>query len=484
MHAYSRRSFLRVSTLAAASTLIPRRVLGANDDLRLGFIGVGSRGGSLCKQFMAVPGIRIVALSDADSATLDRVGAQIDKKYPGAPVGRHQDFRKLLERKDVDAVVIATPNHWHALMTIMACEAGKDVYVEKPVCHNIFEGRKMVEAARRHKRIVQAGFQNRSDVGLLAAYAWIKEGHIGKLKRVRGLCYRNRASIGKQDSPLQPPATLDYNLWLGPAQDEILYRPKFHYDWHWFWNTGNGDIGNQGPHELDLCQWALDDVALPTSVQSFGGRFGWADAGQTPNVQVATFEGGGRAPMVFEVCDMWLKPDLNASPAFRGIRVGVILECEGGEFRGGRGGGDVFDPQGQKIQKFPGDGGKDHLDGFVRAVRSRNESELRAPLEKAFQSSALAHMANISFRIGKDADKEQMEAQAAAMGETARDAAERFGKQLADWKIDFAKEPWRAGPALDFDPATERFKGWPFFSDEAKANRYLSRDYREPFVVA
>lgn len=484
MHAYSRRSFLRVSTLAAASTLIPRRVLGANDDLRLGFIGVGSRGGSLCKQFMAVPGIRIVALSDADSATLDRVGAQIDKKYPGAPVGRHQDFRKLLERKDVDAVVIATPNHWHALMTIMACEAGKDVYVEKPVCHNIFEGRKMVEAARRHKRIVQAGFQNRSDVGLLAAYAWIKEGHIGKLKRVRGLCYRNRASIGKQDTPLQPPATLDYNLWLGPAQDEILYRPKFHYDWHWFWNTGNGDIGNQGPHELDLCQWALDDVALPTSVQSFGGRFGWADAGQTPNVQVATFEGGGRAPMVFEVCDMWLKPDLNASPAFRGIRVGVILECEGGEFRGGRGGGDVFDPQGQKIQKFPGDGGKDHLDGFVRAVRSRNESELRAPLEKAFQSSALAHMANISFRIGKDADKEQMEAQAAAMGETARDAAERFGKQLADWKIDFAKEPWRAGPALDFDPATERFKGWPFFSDEAKANRYLSRDYREPFVVA
>ncbi len=484
MHTLSRRSFLRVSTLAAASTLIPRRVLGANDDLRLGFIGVGSRGGGLCKQFMAVPGIRIVALSDADSATLDRVGAQIDKKYPGAPVGRHQDFRKLLERKDVDAVVIATPNHWHALMTIMACEAGKDVYVEKPVCHNIFEGRKMVEAARRHKRIVQAGFQNRSDVGLLAAYAWIKEGHIGKLKRVRGLCYRNRASIGKQDTPLQPPATLDYNLWLGPAQDEVLYRPKFHYDWHWFWNTGNGDIGNQGPHELDLCQWALDDVALPTSVQSFGGRFGWADAGQTPNVQVATFEGGGRAPMVFEVCDMWLKPDLNASPAFRGIRVGVILECEGGEFRGGRGGGDVFDPQGQKIQKFPGDGGKDHLDGFVRAVRSRNESELRAPLEKAFQSSALAHMANISFRIGKDAGKEQIAAHAAAMGETARDAAERFGKQLADWKIDFAKEPWRVGPALDFDPATERFKGWPFFSDEAKANKYLSRDYREPFVVA
>lgn len=484
MRTLSRRSFLRVSTLAAASTLIPRRVLGANDDLRLGFIGVGSRGGSLCKQFMAVPGIRIVALSDADSATLDRVGAQIDKTYPGAPVGRHQDFRKLLERKDVDAVVIATPNHWHALMTIMACEAGKDVYVEKPVCHNIFEGRKMVEAARRHKRIVQAGFQNRSDVGLLAAYAWIKEGHIGKLKRVRGLCYRNRASIGKQDTPLQPPTTLDYNLWLGPALDEVLYRPKFHYDWHWFWNTGNGDIGNQGPHELDLCQWALDDVALPTSVQSFGGRFGWADAGQTPNVQVATFEGDGRAPMVFEVCDMWLKPDLNASPAFRGIRVGVILECEGGEFRGGRGGGDVFDPQGQKIQKFPGDGGKDHLDGFVRAVRSRNESELRAPIEKAFQSSALAHMANISFRIGKDAGKEPMEAQAAAMGETARDAAERFGKQLADWKIDFAKEPWRVGPALDFDPATERFKGWPFFSDEAKANKYLSRDYREPFVVA
>lgn len=483
MRTLSRRSFLRVSTLAAASTLIPRRVLGANDDLRLGFIGVGSRGGSLCKQFMDVPGIRIVALSDADSATLEKVAVQIDKKYPGTQVGRHQDFRKLLERKDVDAVVIASPNHWHALMTIMACEAGKDVYVEKPVCHNIFEGRRMVEAAKRHKRIVQGGFQNRSDVGLLAAFAWIKEGHLGKLKRVRGFCYRNRASIGKQDTPLQPPATLDYNLWLGPAQDEILYRPKFHYDWHWYWNTGNGDIGNQGPHELDLCQWALDDAALPASVQSFGGRFGWQDAGQTPNIQFATFEGAGRVPVVFEVCDMWLKPDLNASPAFRGIRVGVILECEGGEFRGGRGGGDAFDSSGAKIQKFPGDGGKDHLDCFVRAVRSRNESDLRAPIEKAFKSSALAHMANISLRIGTDASREQLDAQATRMGDVARDASERFGKQLADWNIDFAKEPWRVGPQLDFDPKAERFKGWPFISDEATANKYLSRNYRAPFVV-
>ncbi|HPA17320.1 MAG TPA: Gfo/Idh/MocA family oxidoreductase [Verrucomicrobiae bacterium] len=483
MSILSRRAFLRVSTLAAASTVLPRRVLGANDDIRLGCIGIGGRGSMLCKQFMAVPGVRVVALSDADSATLDKVAQQVEKTANGLQVGRHQDFRQLLDRKDVDAVVIASPNHWHALMTIMACEAGKDVYVEKPVCHNIFEGRRMVDAAKRCNRIVQGGFQNRSDTGLLAAFAWLKEGHLGKLKRVRGFCYRNRESIGKQDTPLKPPTTVDYNLWLGPAQDEVLYRPKFHYDWHWFWNTGNGDIGNQGPHELDLCQWALGDPGLPASVQSFGGRFGWQDVGQTANMQFATFEGGGRAPMVFEVCDLWLKPDLNAAPAFRGIRVGIVLEYEGGEFRGGRGGGDAFDPKGEKIQKFPGDSGKDHLDCFIRAVRSRNESELRAPIEKAFKSSALAHMANISYRIGSNADKAQLDAQAAKIGDTGRDAAERFGKQLADWKVDFAKEPWHVGPQLDFDPSGERFKGWPFISDEAKANKYLSRAYREPFVV-
>lgn len=483
MTTLSRRSFLRISSVAAASSLLPRRVLGANSDIRLGFIGVGGRGGMLCKQFMSIPGVRVVALSDADAQVLDKVANQIEASAAGIQVGRHQDFRQLLDRKDVDAVVIASPNHWHALMTIMACEAGKDVYVEKPVCHNIFEGRRMVEAARRHNRIVQGGFQNRSDTGLLAAFAWLKEGHIGKLKRARGFCYNTRDSIGKQDTPLKPPSTLDYNLWLGPAQDEVLYRPKFHYDWHWFWNTGNGDIGNQGPHELDLCQWALGDPELPTTVQSFGGRFGWHDAGQTANMQFAEFLGGGRVPLIFEVTDMWLKPDLKASPAFRGIRVGIILEYEGGEFRGGRGGGDVFDPKGEKMQKFPGDSGKDHLDCFIRAMRSRNESELRAPIEKAFRSSALAHLANISYRIGAEAGKAQFESRVAKIGDAAKDAADRLGKQLADWNIDPDKEPWRIGPRLDFDPKTERFRGWPLISHGAKANNYLSRVYREPFVV-
>jgi len=478
MTTLSRRSFLKISTLASASGLLPRRVLGANSDIRLGFIGIGGRGGMLCRQFMAIPGVRPVALSDADSATLDRVANQIEKSNPELKVGRHQDFRQLLDRKDVDAVVIASPNHWHALMTIMACEAGKDVYVEKPVCLNIFEGRRMVEAARRHKRIVQGGFQNRSDTGLLAAFAWLKEGHIGKLKRAHSLCLNNRIGIGKQDTPLQPPPTVDYNLWLGPAKDEPIFRPKLHYDWHWFWNTGNGDIGNQGPHELDLCQWALGDPDLPTHVQSFGGRFGWQDAGQTANMQFAAFEGGGRVPVVAEVINMWLKPDLKASPAFRGIRVGIVLEYEGGEFRGGRGGGDVFDPKGEKIQKFPGDSGTDHLDCFIRAMRSRNESELRSPIEKAFKSSSLAHMANISYRIGAQVPKDEFQSSVAKMGDAAADVAERQGKQLADWNIDLDKERWTVGPRLDFDPKKERFKG-----DAAKANEYLSRDYRKPFVV-
>ena len=261
----------------------------------------------------------------------------------------------MLERKDIDAVVLTTPNHWHALQTIWGCQAGKDVYVEKPVCHTVWEGRQMIKAAKKYGRIVQAGFQNRSDIGLNEAFPWIHSGNIGEIRMVRGLCYRNRASIGKIDSPLVPPKTVNYDTWLGPAEHEVLYRPELHYDWHWDFNTGNGDLGNQGPHELDLIRWVLGDPDHPRKIQSIGGRFGWNDAGNTPNMGITTFD-WGEIPVLFEVRNLWVRPELNSAPNFKGSRVGVVVTCDGGEFRGGRGGGIVYDNNGKKMKAFKGDG--------------------------------------------------------------------------------------------------------------------------------
>ena len=333
----------------------------------------------------------------------------------------------------------------------------------------------MVAAAEKYGRVVQAGTQNRSDPALISAFQYIKEGKIGAIKAVRGLCFRNRESIGKLDQPLVPPKTCDYDLWLGPCQHKPIYRPQLHYDWHWDFNTGDGDIGNQGPHEFDLMSWVLGDPEMSKEVFSFGGRFGWNDAGDTANMQVATCELGG-VPCIFEVNNMWLTPERNVEVVYKGIRVGIIVTCEGGEFRGGRGGGYVLGPDGkEKIAKFPGDAGKGHMQNFIDVIRSRKMQDLIAPVRLSHKSAAIPHFANISLRSGQQVTLDKLPS---LLPQTAdmEDILARQRQQLTDWKIDFSKTTCSFGSKVSVDPKTGDLTG----PEAAAFNR---PQYRKGFEV-
>src|SRR4051812_31305569 len=275
-----RRQFIHTAAGAVAAATFARRGLATADtkDIRVAQIGFRSRG----LEHINIIRKNIVALCDVDEKILS---AQVDdfKHKHHQTVDAYTDFRKLLERKDIDAVSIATPNHTHSLIAIAAAQAGKDVYVEKPVSHNIWEGRQLVAAARRYNRIIQAGMQSRSSTALRDAVAFVHGGALGEIRLVTGTCYKPRKPIGKLDKPLTVPNTIDYNLWCGPAKQEILYRPQLHYDWHWNFNTGGGDLGNQGIHQMDIARWMLGESTLAPRVFSLGGRVGYEDAGNTPN---------------------------------------------------------------------------------------------------------------------------------------------------------------------------------------------------------
>jgi predicted dehydrogenase len=481
MKKLNRRDFIKTAGVAGATALMgpSLNVWGANDEIRVAVFGVRSQGFENAKQFAQVPGVKVVAFAEPDRKILDKRIKDWADVQGGAKIDGHIDFREVLDRDDVDAINIASPNHWHSLQAIMACQAGKDVYVQKPVSHNIWEGRQLVKAAHKYKRIVQTGTQNRSDIGLVKMYPWLFEGNIGKVTAVRGLCYRNRTGIGKLDKPLTPPDSVNYDLWLGPAKDQPIYRPNLHYDWHWDFNTGNGDIGNQGPHEMDMMRWALGDESLPTRVVSFGGRFAWDDGGNTPNMQYAAYDFNG-IPAIFEVRNVRIKPGVNAMPHYMGCRVGVIITCEGGYFVGGRGGGKIYDNDGKEMKQFKGDGGGAHQANFIDAMRSRKESILRAPIEKGHLSASLMHMANVSYKLGKDMDSSELQEHMQDDKE-ALDAIERYSAHLAEWDVNFRTSPWTGGVSLGFNPGAERFTGYSKLS--RAANKLLKRDYREPWVV-
>jgi predicted dehydrogenase len=484
----SRRTFIAGTSLAAGALLsrraaastsslkpvIRNSVKGANDDIRIACVGMGRRAKVALEEFSKMPGVRVVALCDPDQAQIAQYANHFN---PGYKVETYTDVRHVIDHPNIDAISIQTSNHWHALIAIWACQAGKDVYVEKPVGQTIWEGRQLVKAASKYHCIVQTGSQNRSDVGLIPLFQWLGEGHLGAVKSVRGLCYRNRESIGKVDRPLVPPSTCDYNLWLGPAQDQPIYRPNFHYDWHWDFNMGNGAIGNQGPHETDLIRWALGDQGMPSKVVSFGGRFGWNDAGNTPNMMVTAYDFNG-IPAFFEVRQLRLKPDVNAVASYKGMRVGVIIECEGGRFCGGRGGGWIYDNDGKKMRQFQGDGGGSHMANFIDAVRSRKVETLRCPVETGHYGAAMGHIANISYRTGLDASPDELRSAIAGQEELV-DAYERYSAHLVDWKVDLKATPWTLGPALEYDNESERFTG--ALADTA--NQYLHRQDRAPFIV-
>src|SRR5437867_3953402 len=341
MKTINRRTFLKTTALGAAAAGLPAyswaSAKGANDAIRVAVVGFGGRGAEHIREMrgLANKNVRIAALCDVDSKILNAGVESFAKR--NEKVERYTDIRRLLENRDVDAITIATPNHWHSLATIWAVQAGKDVYVEKPVSHNVWEGRKTVEAARKYGKIVQTGTQSRSSNGIKQAIEWVRAGNLGKINIARGLCYKRRPSIGKTVGPQPVPDYIDYDLWCGPAPLAPPRRngPKngpIHYDWHWFWDYGCGDLGNQGIHQMDIARWFSGEDALSPRVLSVGGRLGYVDDAETPNTQIV-FHDYAKAPLIFEVRGLPEKTgasNMDKFPAKNGGSVCVNIHCEGG----------------------------------------------------------------------------------------------------------------------------------------------------------
>jgi len=469
----SRRNFLKTSTVASLSLAVPfSRVRGANNDIRVAVVGIRSQGGNHVKWFGRIPGVRIVAVCDADSSFLDREVKAFGER--NEKVDTYVDYRKLLDDKNIDAVITATPNHWHALVTVWACQAGKDVYVEKPVCHNIWEGRRMVEAARKYDRIVQSGTQRRSDVGLREALQFIREGNLGKVRLVRGFVYVRRGSIGKVDGPQPVPESVDYNLWCGPSPMVPLMRKNLHYDWHWTWKTGDGDFGNNGIHYMDLCRWFAGGNELAPRVLGLGGRFGYIDDGETPNTEILFYD-YKPVPILFELRGLPHARGDSAMDHLRGVRDGgVIVDCENGYFAGGW----AYDWNGKKLKQFHLTEGSGHHENFIEVVRSRKVSDLNADVLEGHLSSSLCHMGNISYRLGKEASRDDIVERIGGNKDIA-ESFERFQDHLLLNGVDLKETPRILGPWLTMDPQTERFTGE--FAKEA--NSLVRGTYRDPFVV-
>jgi predicted dehydrogenase len=471
----TRRHFMKGSLAAGISLATPfSRARGANDDIRVAVVGIHSQGSNHINWFSQIPGVRIVAICDADKEFLDRE----EKKFKdrSQKVDTYLDYRKLLEDKNIDAIITATPNHWHALVTVWACQAGKDVYVEKPVSYNIWEGRQMVKAARKYNRIVQAGTQRRSDEGMDEVIKYLEQGNLGKITVVRGIIYVRRDSIGKVDGPQPTPETVDYDLWCGPAPVSPLMRKSLHYDWHWVWPTGNGDFGNNGIHYIDVCRWILGKNELAPGVMSIGGRFGYIDDGETPNTQIV-FLDYKPVPIIFEVRGLPRAKGDPAMDAYRETRAGLVVHCENGYLVWGDGGW-AYDNEGKKIKQFKGTGGSGHHANFIKAVRSRKVSDLNADILQGHLSSALCHMGNISYRLGKKTSPDEVAERIKANKELT-ESFERFGQHLSANAVDLDKTPMILGPWLKMDMQSERFIG----DFQQEANELVSRNYRQPFVV-
>jgi len=475
----NRRSFIKqtlatAATVTIAGTKSSGQVVGANDRIRIAVAGLNGRGSAHTGAYFGMKNVQVAYLVDPDTRTYKKhLDAQAKKELPAAKTLK--DIREALEDKELNAVSIATPNHWHSLMTIWACEAGKDVYVEKPCSHNIHEGRIAVEMARKHMRVVQHGTQSRSSQSWADLAALAKSGKLGKLLVSRGLCYKDggtggstRGDIGTKPTKA-PPAELDFNLWLGPAQEQAFHENLVHYRWHWFWDFGNGDAGNQGVHQMDIARWLIPNAAWPKSVISFGGRYANNDQGQTPNALVSVFD-YGETQLIFETRGL-------KSPGFRGQSVGNILHFEGGIVAGGK-----FYPKGQgdgqPVPKVPADVkiSGDHFANFVECVRSRDTAKLHAELEVGHLSSGLCHLGNISYRLGKETEYDPKLGKLAG-NEFGTDALTRMADHLKDSGIKFDGKNLRVGPKLDFDAKTERFVGSP------EADALLTRAYRKPFAL-
>lgn len=472
----TRRSFLQTTlagaTIAIGGTKSSGRIVGANDTIRMAIAGLNGRGGDHVKEFSAVPGVAITHLVDPDTRVFAKRQKQLaDLKKPQATCV--QDIRKVLESKDVDVVSIATPNHWHALMTIWACQADKDVYVEKPCSHNVHEGRIAVDTARKTKRIVQHGTQRRAMKSYQHLAAVVRSGHYGPLRTSRGIVYKLRKSIGIAPEST-PPEEVDFDLWTGPAAKRPFHTNLVHYNWHWFWDFGNGDIGNQGVHQMDVARWMIPDATLPKSVVSLGGRFGYTDQGETPNTQLTLFD-YGPTKLLFEVRGL-------PTAKFPGDdkNEGSVLHFDGGHIVNFK-----FYPKGKtegeplpKIEVKDGGKKENIFANFIDCVRSRKSENLVANILEAHHSSALCHLANVSYRLGSEVPFRP----ATDFGRSdpmAREAYEKMEEHLVSTaKLDLNSARLRAGRTLMLDSSGENVVG-----SDAQARALLTRAYRAPFTV-
>jgi len=407
----SRRSFVKKtavigSAAMVAPTIVSGRVFGANDRINAAVLGLHGRGQSHVQGLMAQDNVQVTTLCDPDMNVLKLRQKEFNEKY-NEDVSLEQDLRRVMDNKDIDVVSIATPNHWHSLAVIWACQAGKDAYVEKPGSHNVWEGRKMVEASRKYDRIVQHGVQLRSSPAVNEAIQLLRDGYIGRVYMSRGLVFRWRPDIGdKGFSPV--PDGLDYDLWTGPAPMRPFTENLVHYNWHWHWDYGNGDVGNQGIHETDLCMWGLD-VGLPTKITSMGGKFLWDDCKEVPEVLTSVYH----YPEEDKIIQFEVRPWCTNTE--EGVTVGNIfygdkgiLVVDGydkyktylGQNREPGKSGDDGGESGTGMAR--GAGGTDaHFANFIEAVRKHDKTILNGPVETAHLSSALAHLGNIAYRLGR-----------------------------------------------------------------------------------
>ena len=408
----NRRYFIMSTAMMAGSAAVRGFAQSPNERVRVGVVGLGGRGGSHVGAWTKLPNTEIVAVSDIDEGHIGDKIKSIEGRGAKTPTA-YVDFRKMLDDKSIDVISIASPNHWHTLQTIWAVQAGKDVYVEKPCSHNVFESQQIVAAARKYDRLVQHGSQSRSSAALQEGIQRMREGEFGEIYMARGLCFKWRDTIGK--TPVSPvPPGVDYDLWTGPAPKREFTKNRFHYNWHWFWDTGNGDLGNQGIHEVDIARWGLG-VTHPTKVSAIGGKFMFDDDQETPNTITATYEfdvDGKKKMMTFEVRH-WIS---NHEAGIGGEKPGNTI---GNTFYGSKGYlvidnyNKYYSFMGRDQQPGPSaTQGDNHYVNFIDAVRSRKRQDLTAEIEEGAISCNLMHLANISYRLGRtlnwDAKKMQV----------------------------------------------------------------------------
>ncbi len=481
MSKLSRRQFVAsgigagVMMSLPASSLRASRYLSANDSINVGMIGCGGRAGQLSQQFSKVDGVNITGLCDPDQSRVARMKTEYNRAQGWA------DMRALLDSDNIDVAVVATCNHWHCLAAIRAMEAGKDVYVEKPLSHSQWEGEQAVAASRRYDRICQIGTQQRSDPMQAEIKRFLhKENGIGKIKACRVNRFGVRASIGKRETPLEIDNNIAYDLWLGPAQDKPIFRDSLHYDWHWDWNTGSGEMGNWGVHVLDDVRNNVfqDKVTTPRKIFGGGGRIVWKDAGETPNVHFVYFDTGS-VPVVIGLSNLPAEPGGGKKQAapHPGPGSGYVVYGEGGFYHGQRGKGAAYDSDGKLIKEFEGNRGEVvHQKNFLDAVRSRDRSIQNAELEVGHHSTGWCNFANIAFQAGSkfsfdEAKEIDLEQWTTLIGE--------MESHTRAHGVNMESDQIRLSPMLELDADTGRFVG----NQSGMANKLIKREYREGYEV-